>query len=743
MFKYSEYALLHELIGDISHELSYFPARTVGMVVYIKENKDKFDKKVRKIAKKYDKRVGKFLKDIQGPFQKAVEIDLDLGVGFQSLEAADYAFTMAVLDFAGEVVPGMVENAAKIRPGKVVSEEDIDFYKTFARFMKSYTDEVRQGMSDVEQPRFLDHLQASNETIPPFIVGVAHAGLTSWLSKTASSLTTTITGTGKAMMGEAAGCVTSPWRCTKTAFKRTQQGIGMAVDSVNLAVGSTMDVAAGIAAGNKWSDTSDIIAKNIMKTYKAWDEGKAGAAVLKNAQGYIEAVDKGVGAFAKGVVNKTYDVADAAVRTATGGYIKKVWGRDTASWAAGKLGEMTSNMATGGAQGLLKLANTGSSTTDLVEGAIDVAFAFTGGSKSAVTGAQALQGTAKVSKELAKKGTSQVARLSLKLESKALKASTNKILAEAQKKLSKGQIKNIYKNTAMIVSNEAAEKILKNTEKKMGKIIMESMEQGGKAMWGNLKKEVPEAFSNFCQKSFTNNMAGYKEAAKSIFGGSLKEWGNNLVGGQVDTWIKGFAKMLVPAGDKKKIDSQIEGGDALAGLDASDPTVAKMMASMAEVAKETSGQLAMAQKEAQAAAAAATEAVVEQKLLEEVEKETAKVEKEILSKPVTGHGAFTGSYGGELRLTLVPGGGAVSGKVGNEYGGGTVNGKVREDGSIVAYVNGSMSWDDYDHVNDKDIKINCTLSAKMTGRVGDGSASGSYRGTCGPKTQKGGWSVTW
>jgi hypothetical protein len=277
----------------------------------------------------------------------------------------------------------------------------------------------------------------------------------------------------------------------------------------------------------------------------------------------------------------------------------------------------------------------------------------------------------------------------------------------------------------------------------MGKIILESMEQGGKTIWGNLKKEVPEAFSNFCQKSFTNNMAGYKDAAKTIFGGSLKEWGNNLVGAQVDTWIKGFAKSLVPAGDKKKIDSQIAGGDALAGLDASDPTVAKMMASMAEVAKETSDQLAMAQKEAQAAAAAATEAVVEQKLLEEVEKEADKVEKEILSKPVTGYGAFTGSYGGELRLTLVPGGGGVSGRVGNEYGGGTVNGSVSKNGTIIARVNGSMSWDDYDHKNQKDIKINCTLSAKMTGKVGDGMASGSYSGKCGPKVQSGGWSVTW
>ena len=59
---------------------------------------------------------------------------------------------------------------------------------------------------------------------------------------------------------------------------------------------------------------------------------------------------------------------------------KKVFGDGYISWGAGKLGELTTNMATGFGKGVMKLANTQSSGEDLVEGALDVAFSFTGGS---------------------------------------------------------------------------------------------------------------------------------------------------------------------------------------------------------------------------------------------------------------------------------------------------------------------------------------------------------------------------
>jgi hypothetical protein len=344
---------------------------------------------------------------------------------------------------------------------------------------------------------------------------------------------------------------------------------------------------------------------------------------------------------------------------------------------------------------------------------------------------------------LARKGATQVNKLALKLESKALKGSTNKILAEAQKKLSKGQISKIYKNTAQVLRNEAQEKLLKATEQKMGTILKESFKEGAETVFGNLTKEIPEAFANFTKKSFKNNMSGYMDAAKTIFGGSMSEWAENIVGGLVDTQLKEGAKALAGPEEKKAIDKQIKAGEAIAGMDAGNESMKNMMQQMAKVAAEATQQMAAIDQAAQEAAAQATQAAVEQKLIEEVAKETDKVEKEILSKPVTGRGSFTGTYGGELKITLIPGGGSLNGRFGNEYGRGRISGSVSKNGSISAHVSGKMKWDEYDSKKDKTVTVKCNLSANMTGRVGDGRASGSYSGSCGPKAQSGGWSINW
>ena len=749
MMKYSEYAALVELIGTITHELTFFPARAVGIVTVIgaEENEKRFDRKVRKLADRFEDDVEDFLEDIQDPFQKALSNSLDLGVGFESLEAADYAFMMAVIDFAETAVPTMESSVKKLRINDFTTEDDVGFYQTYADFMKGYTGEMREGMKSFREPEYLKDLTAASGIIPPFIEGTAHAGLTDWLGQTASALTKSIKDAGSATVGQAATCVTSPWQCTKESFQKAQKGIGMAVDSVNLAVGTSMDVAANVYYGNSWEDAKKQAGQTMMTTFKAWDEGKPGATVLRTAKDYVDGFEKGVGSVVGETVNQAIGAAEWGLDKATGGRIKNIYGKETATWAAGKLGEITTNMMTGAGKGLLALANPDSSQAELVEGAIDVAFAFTGGTKSVVKGSQALKGTKNLSKELAVKGTQQLEKLSVKLQQEALKGSSEKILTTAAKKLSKAEIQMIYANTKQIVANEAKEKLLKETEKSFGRILGEGLEQGGKTVWGNLTKEAPEAFANFATKSYKTTISGFKEMASDIFGKNLGEWGNNVLGNILDTEFKNAFIPLVAPADKAVIANQEAMGQTMAGVQTDNPQAQAIMQQMMQKIAGAAAKIAMVEKAAEEAsqqvAEQAAEAAVQEKILEKVEESTEEKEEE-LKKPVVAKGNFEGDYSGSVTLNFAPFGGPVSGNVKTKYGPVSVSGSVKN-GSITGNVNGTLYYKEDEKRGDDWVTVDksCTLRASMSGKVGDGNASGTYSGSCAKEGDSGSWSVSW
>jgi hypothetical protein len=750
MLKYSEYAALHELIGTITHELTFFPARSAGIVTVIraKENKQRFDRKLRKTAKRFESDVEDFLEDIQGPFQEALSRNLDLGMGFESLEAADYAFMMAVVDFADTAIPTMESSVKRLRINDFTTEEDLGFYETYVAFMKASTGEMREGMKRFREPVFLQGLKAESGIIPPFIEGTAYANsLTDWLGKTASALTAPIKNAGAAAMGKATSCVTNPWKCTKQSFQQAQKGIGMAVDSVNLAVGTSMDIAANVYYGNSWEDAKKQAAGTMMTTFKAWDEGKPGATVLRTAKDYVDNFEKGVGSVVGETVNQAIGAVEWGLDKATGGTIKNVYGKETATWAANKLGEITTNMMTGAGKGLLALANPDSSKAELIEGAIDVAFAFTGGSKSVVKGSQTLKGTENLAKELTVKGTQQLEKLSVKLQQETLKGSTEKILTTAAKKLSPAEIQMIYANTKQIVANEAKEKLLKETEKSFGKILGESLEQGGKTVWGNLTKEVPEAFANFATKSYQTTIAGFKEMAGDIFGKNLGEWGNNVLGNMLDTEFKSAFIPLVAPNDKATIEKQEAMGAAMADVKTENPQAQAIMQQMMQQIAGAAAKIAMVEKAAeeasQQAAEQAAEAAVQEKILEKVEESTKEKEEE-LKKPVTATGSFSGDYRGSVTLHFAPFGGAVSGNVTTKYGTVSVNGSVKN-ASLSANVSGTLIYQESEKRGKEWVMVDkrCTLSARMSGKVGDGSASGTYSGSCAKEGDSGSWSVNW
>ncbi|MBF0106714.1 MAG: hypothetical protein HQM16_15485 [Deltaproteobacteria bacterium] len=715
LFWYSYYYQSQLMVKDLSHELTYFPGRLVGLVSYVQNNKQKFSsQKFIKAISNYEANLDNFLKDVQGPFQKAIKIELDIALGFRFLLAADYAFTRGSLEYVKDTSHEILKMVEKTPVRGEVTGETKDFYNTYAIWLGKFSETALNDLSRVKKPRELATLIPVSGLIPTFLLATAHAGVTDWLSQAAGGLTQKIKGAGEATFGAASSCVTSPWQCTKSAFQTAQKGVGMAVDSVNMAVGVSMDVGANLYYGNSFKDFKDISGGNMVQMYKSWDEGKMGSTVLKTAREYLDSTEKGVG-------------------STTAGMVSTVFGDGYTSWGAGKLAEMTTGMATGFGKGMLALANTQSTSEELLEGTIDVAFSFTGGSKAVVKGSQLLTGTQELGKQVAKKGAQELEKVSIKMQTDVLKESSNKLLNTAAKKLNEAELQIIYSNTKQIVANEAKQNILEQAEKKVAGIMGELAEKTGQKVWGNLK-EVPESISSFTTKKFELSMQGLKEAGKEVFGGTLKDWGNNVFSGVADNFIKDFAKTLLPPAQSQEIQSKENIMAPVAGLPLQDPAVKEALGKISNIYEEAQQNIQQSITSVDAQAAQAVQNKIQETVvntaIEEAQKE--------LSKPVTASGSFSGSYSGGVTMTLIPAGGGVSGTVTTDYGRATISGSVSKDGVLQASVNGGMRFENYEGVWE-----NCTLHASMNGTLRGRGASGDYSGSCAKEGDSGNWNVSW
>ena len=752
MFRYQEYLQLSRLLDAIANELTLPAARAGGFIMVIRGNDTAYPKAVRKLAKKYDKRIGKAMRKVQERLLEALAVHLDLAAGFESLSAADYAFTMATLAFAGDVLPRAARQANQIPTNELVSDDDRAFAQTYARFLQRWTGEMQAGMEAVEEPVFLRDLTVARGLIPPF-VGTAHAGVGDWLDKAAGSLTSTITGAGEKLYGAAKGAASGAYKVAnavteatgaKAVFRKGQQGLGVAVDSVSLFTGGVALEAAGLYYGNTRQDLNKMHVERIEGIYKAWDEDRYGAATFKETYDTLDAVEKGVGKVTSGIVEKTFDAADWTAKKATGGYVQKVWGRDTTSWAAGKLGEITAGMATGFGKGVANLSNVDSGPEKILEGTIDVAFSFIGGSKSVVKGSQAFKGTKELGENLMEAGLKQTERLALKLENQALKGSADDIMKKAVEEISGKEIKILSDNTRRIMENEMKEKVLKEQQRGIAKILDNLAAKADAKVLGNLK-DAGEGAKKFVSEGFELSVKGIKEASGEVFGKTMKEYADNVVGSVADNFIKemalgtlGFAASPEERAAIAKADAQGENAQLLGMLAPDNQAAAEAIREIGKILAETGEKLAAVKEEAKVQ----SEAIVKEEVKAKIaEKAIAEADKR-LTTPVRATGSFSGDYRGSVSMMLTPGGGPVSGTVSTKYGAATISGSVSNKGSLAASVSGGMTYDYYPDGKTLE-KRHCTLSASMSGSVKGRHASGTYSGSCAKENDSGSWSASW
>jgi hypothetical protein len=89
--------------------------------------------------------------------------------GFESLKAADYAFTMATFEFMEKSFPAIAAKTSAIQPGEIVTAEDKSFIESNSKFLTNFADGLRKGMQEAEPPP-LFRLKGSEKSaglIPP------------------------------------------------------------------------------------------------------------------------------------------------------------------------------------------------------------------------------------------------------------------------------------------------------------------------------------------------------------------------------------------------------------------------------------------------------------------------------------------------------------------------------------------------------------------------------------------------
>ncbi|HPQ82054.1 MAG TPA: hypothetical protein PLZ86_10115, partial [bacterium] len=386
-----------------------------------------------------------------------------------------------------------------------------------------------------------------------------------------------------------------------------------------------------------------------------------------------------------------------------------------------------------------------SGPAEILEGTIDVAFSFIGGSKSVVKGSQAMKGTKKLGTELMEEGVKQTERLALKLENQALKGSADDVMKKAVEEISGKEIKILADNTRRIMENEMKEKVIKEQQKGIFSILDDLAAKTDAKILGNLK-DAGAGAKNFVEQGFELSLKGMKEAGQEVLGKTMVEYADNVFGAVADNFIKGglvSALGWAASPDEKAAIAQADATGASLGMmgtmEPANPAVAEAAKKIEKLMAETGEKLAAVEQEAQAK----TEEIVKEEVkIKIAEKAIEKMDEE-LKKPVTAKGSFSGDYTGSVTMTLVPGGGPISGTVTTKYGSATISGSISEQGSVSGTVSGTLTYDWYEKDLNTPEKRNCSLRASITGKVSSGRVSGTYSGSCAKEGDSGSWNASW
>lgn len=485
------------------------------------------DANLKALASKLDNAMGD-LDELANGVQELSTLVNKVRFCFQQLETADHYYALAFAEHLAKEIPKLKKALASAKPREGVAKADLEFCRVYLGLYEKWQQAMAKHLKAVK-PDSLVAVAPTTESRP----GMAFADGESSSYPTAYGVLSAV-GSGAYSLASSAASFT--WNGVKTAGKTMQQGAHFSAEYAGLVIKRTRRfwgaVGSRIAGDRRGNSIADLRAD-----FKEWEMEFARnvttkapkQTTLRTAKEYLDSVEKGAEKLGKSVGSV---------------------GGDAAGWVMGKTAKVVAGTFVSFGKGAAALADPGSSTSELVEGGLDVGLSMIGGSKVLIKGSQVpglLAGAGEEARAATKLGVAYLQRRATQEELSLLR----RLLPTR----SIDDILGLLNNKREIISRlgglEALEASIAAMKARMKAIVAEGAEA-----WA---KSAKETIKSSWDDTFKKQLGGMLDALQSALGGSKTEIFDNVFGGVADDVLKDKLSGLLEETSIEDIAGQYKG----------------------------------------------------------------------------------------------------------------------------------------------------------------------------------------
>ena len=493
---YAKYALLTDTIETFTEEVQAIRSQLLSLYFFLEEDENIYYREV--LNKTVDQTMGKTSIQVDTYLRGLYLNNASLAYEEKMLFTADYHFAQEVVAYVQSESKNLQESINNYNGNKAfVDPETLEFMRGT---VDGYQETVSTLSNYLEQVPSSDLIDEQDAIVYTQFFPTAHA---SW-GNPYTFLKSAVTSAGVQAYSIAKEGASLTWEATKATasvaknvviggVKTVGHGFGVVLDTVDAGVKTMVDTGQGMYYLEDPKIVRARIKSHFGKVYQNIVTGRSGSIVYQNATKVLESAE---------------DFASWAAESAT----ESTLGKGLTSTALGFVAKTTVGFFTGLAKDSYMVLDPTASDTDTLTSLAGVLLSFTGGSKSVMTGSQAVKATA----------------------------------PKAGKILSRLRPTNVMKSLRSTFSNWFTKKAAANANvisKSIRTQLTQAVQKQSKDGISLLKSTVNKASKSYREMFTPTN---YKKAFKDLMGidgkttkmGIAKGFFDNIVGAVIDDGIK-------------------------------------------------------------------------------------------------------------------------------------------------------------------------------------------------------------
>lgn len=445
-----------------------------------------------------------------------------LSTGLKQLEAWDYYFAQASIEFINKNIPIIRKELNNINPTSSFWDEDLTITKEYLDLFEKFWTELNANFQALDK----NWLIWFNEKWTINFIQKADAedwalSKSFWVLKEDSSTASKIFSGLKSVAGKAASIT---WKWAKLWFNAAQTVVWVTLETADTAAKSTFDVYHWVMNGNTTTEIATEITKNVTKLWTKIINWNAWSSVLVEAGNQIE--------WAENIVKDSIE----------GSRI----GKGRTSWTVWNVAKISAWMFTTLWKWIYKLANKESSVWTLIEWWLDVWTSLIWGSKILLEWGTA--GGKQAGKAFLTKTFNYLKTLWNKLEQWEAKAITRELLKKT--KLSSSEVTTLITTSLELEWKQAIaaqlQVINKWINEKITKLLKDWLAWIIKNAWWSAEK-IASNYKDMVKEIYKSNLTWYKDSLLKVLWSWYEDYIDNLVTEKVNDYLKESARIFVDA----------------------------------------------------------------------------------------------------------------------------------------------------------------------------------------------------